>query len=175
MLASVWAGLPARGILRVSAVAGALPGPRSGQVRVGLTLDSWYDLHNPDASMTPLETTFDMVPGDFPPNLIDPQMRQITLLVMQANGASTPVTLDFLGFAPEGSVNFLGGPATTEANGLASTRRANGNAWLPILNGPRQLAGTWRIKFDSTHRDLFLNDRIEDVLLAISFEATVPL
>lgn len=48
----------------------------------------------------------------------------------------TPETNEvaFLGFAIEGSINFIGGGAITDSAGIVSTRRANGASWLPILN-----------------------------------------
>lgn len=137
--------------------------------------DAWYELHNPDAATTPLQTTFRTVREDFPPNLDNLRMTQITLLVRRRSGPAAPVTLDFLGFAAGGSGNFLGGAAATEANGLASTRRANGASWVPILAGPRDVAGDWRIRFATGHRSLFVNDELDDVLLSISVEgATTP-
>jgi hypothetical protein len=138
--------------------------------------DAWYELHNPDLDATPLETEFKITRGDFPPNIANPRMTQISLSVRQKNGAATALDIAFLGFAIEGSTNFVGGASQTDATGISSTRRTNGSAWLPIVTAPNNgvTSGTWRLQFDPTHRPLFVGQEIEDILLGISFEGTRP-
>lgn len=142
--------------------------------------DSWYDLHNTGAQAAPVETTFTTSRGDFPPNVTNLRVKQIALFVQPKAGSAPraaigPIDIEFLGFAASGSANFVGGACTTEAEGLGSTRRANGASWLPILSIPEAaIDGTWQLRFASAHRVLFAGDGVEDILLAVSFEAARP-
>lgn len=140
--------------------------------------DAWYDLHNSHQDSTPLEVEFITSQADYSLNLEVIRMQQVTLQVLLKTG-NTPVTIEveYLGFEAAGTNNFVGGRATTDSSGIASTRRANGAGWLPILSltaSNENVAGTWKIRFPSTSLPLFDTDKIEDVLLAVSFAGKLP-
>lgn len=139
--------------------------------------DAWYDLHN-SVDPTVLKAELTMTRGDFPPNLDRVRMRQITLQLL-GTGVNAPGAVDvaLLGFAAEGTTAFLGGSAKTDEMGVASTRRANGTAWLPILNAQsaaNNVSGKWRLELTGPARALLEAGKIDDILLAVSFVGEQP-
>lgn len=136
--------------------------------------DAWYDLHNPDQSATPMTVTFRTRREDFPPNLERVTIQQVLLYFALKDKAmdEQEVALTFL--ANNGESVALGGSATP-VDGIISTRRGNGSAWLMMQGQP--VVGTWTLSLPVNSwevRQLFAEEKIEDMLLVITFAGQLP-
>jgi len=136
--------------------------------------DAWYDLFNRPAA-TPIETSFSITDADFPPNLLDLRMTNVVLQV-RFRDTVTPLDITSLRFVATAGAALDGGAVRLDSTGVVSTRRANGSNWLAIVNGAAAIvpAGTWRLRFADTAQPQFSGDAIDDILFAITFEATLP-
>jgi hypothetical protein len=141
--------------------------------------DAWYDLHNPGL-LEPAERLRVKVRSeraDFPPNLVGTRIEQVALVFARADGFTEEVGPVKLTFTPDGGAA-AGGTSTT-IDGVISTRRGNGAAWLGIAGaGP---AGEWELDLstgnaasDQRMTELFADDEVTDVVLMVGFTGTTP-
>jgi hypothetical protein len=136
--------------------------------------DAWYDLFNAQPPAAPIEASFTVTASDFPPNLDDINMTNLVLQVRFA-GAVVPIHIDALSFTPaSGGPPLDGGGTQLDPDGVASTRRSNGNGWLRIVNGSIAPSGDWRLRFSAAALPQFTTDVIEDILFAVSFDGRAP-
>src|SRR5262249_2824975 len=102
----------------------------------------------------------------------------MTNLVLQVRfrESVTPLDIDSLRFVPTNGATLDGGAVRLDTAGVVSTRRANGNSWLPIVGGARPTApaGTWILRFADSALPQFTGDAIEDILFGIAFDAALP-
>jgi hypothetical protein len=83
------------------------------------------------------------------------------------------VTVERLSLSQSGMTNSIGGGGHT-IDGVISTRRGNGAAWLPVIGMPP--FGTWELVLPDTpetHR-LFKEELVEDILLVVSYSGRIP-
>ena len=139
--------------------------------------DEWYLLTNPDQSARPLTARFDVRPGDFPPNVTDLRVAHILLYVDRPEGSTGAVPISRLRFYPgtAGGTPVDGGAATTTPDGIVSTRRPNGSAWIPLLGLPEGPVGTWEVTFEPAFASTITAGRLDDVFLVLSIEGQTPL
>jgi hypothetical protein len=138
--------------------------------------DAWYDLHHPelvDPNTAPLTARFTTRPADFPPNVSELRVREVELYVALQDGTIEALDLD-LRFKPIGAVDGIGGPATTNPQNMAGTRTGNAAGWATMIG--RAPTGEWTLRFDDNAgvRELFKDQRISDVILAITYTGETP-
>jgi len=149
--------------------------------------DAWYDLHNPQLIAEPQQMVVQFRIGrdDFPSNLDDIRIRHVMLYFSRADGLRQEVPVAHLKLKGATGVEVTGGAART-IDGAISTRRGNGNAWLPLVGGGaatggRTPFGTWELSLRNANvaeaqqlQDWFREEQIEDILLVISYAARMP-
>jgi hypothetical protein len=130
--------------------------------------DAWYDLHNPDQTPTPMVVRFETRRRDYPPNLENLTIQHLILYVARSDGAAFEVPIENLVFYPQGGTTTVEAALTT-VDGVISTRRPSGAAWLPAT--PPSAVGTWEMRLPDTPvmRGRFSNDQIREMLLIVTY------
>ncbi|WP_030322685.1 neuraminidase-like domain-containing protein [Streptomyces sp. NRRL B-3229] len=124
--------------------------------------DQWYDLNNP-ADPTARSVTIPLRDVDFP------------LEIDSLSTAAVAVRLSSRTPVPDTAVTLTHGPSTgtaTTTNGIASTRRGNATAWIPLC-GPAP-TGPWQLTFGSEAAPLFTSGALDDIVLVISWTGQAP-
>jgi hypothetical protein len=136
--------------------------------------DQWYDLHNPNQTLTPMTVQFRTRREDFPSNIEGLKIQHILLYFVRADGADFEVPVTHLNFTEQGQSTPAGGSATT-VDGVISTRRSNGTDWVQIT-GDRTPFGTWELALPDSEeiRNRFRNVEIEDILFVITYQGQTP-
>ena len=142
--------------------------------------DQWYDLHNPDLTVTPMRVIFDTGAGDFAANLTDLRIEHVSLY-LASEGERVAIPIDGLRFTPaDGTGGAIGGPTAGVADGLYSTRRGNVASWYPFLG--RAPVGRWELQLPNTSavRSAFRprsdgGFRVTDIIFSIAYRGmTTP-
>lgn len=135
--------------------------------------DQWFDLHNPERTATPMVVRFTTRREDFPPNLERLKIEHLVLHFSRDTGPAFEVPVRHLRFSEVGSGGAIGGAATS-IDGTISTRRGNAGSWTGILG--KAPLGTWELALqdDPDVRRLFKDERIKDILLVVTYRATLP-
>ena len=134
-------------------------------------VDQWYDLHNPEQSDQPMTVRFDIGRADFPPNLEDVEIENVLLYYVTEDGVDTKDLDTTLQLTPQTGQGTVGGTAKPVEQRI-STRRTNGNSWVPIIGKPP--VGEWELSLPdraNVHR-LFEEEKIDDILLVITYAGT---
>lgn len=136
--------------------------------------DQWYALHNPDATDTPLSVGFRLGRDHFPPNLDDIRVQQVLLAVIRANGQSFELGPVRLMLTPDGGTIGVGGTVGGSVDGLISTRRGSGSAWIPLLG--QSPFGNWTLNLPDTPemRARLANEEIDDLVLILTYQGRTP-
>ncbi len=135
--------------------------------------DQWYQFHNPEQSSTPMTVRFETQAGQFPPNLSNFSIAEITLYFSSQSGASFEIRIDQLLFKGHGQEAWIGGSAATVEK-TVSTRCSNGASWQALKG--KSPFGLWELALPNTldMRRLFSEEEITDILLVISYQAYTP-
>ena len=135
--------------------------------------DQWYELSNPDQSATPMSVHFKTTRADFVPNIDDLSIQHLLLYFAPTNTKPIEIRNVRLMFKELGNETPVGGSADS-IDGIISTRRANGNKWLPITRKPP--SGEWELELpkDDTTKNLFKNGKIQDILFVITYSGRTP-
>jgi hypothetical protein len=149
-------------------------GDRSFSVRDDFP-DVWFALNNPDTAQDPadrMRITLPLTDDDFPRNLDNPTVTQLTLFVVRAGGLDAEVDINTVRHELPGSVTEVGKVRTVD--GVVGTRRPGGAPWRN-LTGARP-TGTWVLKLDDIPlvRSWFTNGLIEDLVLVFTVSAATP-
>lgn len=135
--------------------------------------DQWYELNNPGPGAS-RSTTLTLAPGDFPMNLQGLVTTQIALGLSTTGSGALPAVQISLNrttrSAPAGGVS-VGGVASTDSSGIASTRRG-APAWLSLTG--MDPTGKWQLSLDATADPLFTDGQLEDLLLIVSWQGQSP-
>jgi hypothetical protein len=137
--------------------------------------DQWYQLHNPEEIDHPYAITFTMGRADFPANLEDLQVAQVALAVSRNDGGTGAIEIDHLRLRPSAEEHndaSYGGAAITSPEGVVSTRRAIGAAWVPMQG--KSPIGIWELGFTGSIGPLVAAGALEEVLLVISVSGLTP-
>ncbi|MGI5461010.1 hypothetical protein ACQEWB_49225 [Streptomyces sp. CA-249302] len=124
--------------------------------------DQWYDLNNP-ADPKARSVTVPLRDIDFPLGIDSLSTAAVT--VHLSSGAPVPDTTVTLTHGQTGGT-------ATATNGIASTRRGNATAWIPLC-GPSP-AGTWQLTFGSDSAPLFASGALDDIVLVIGWTGQAP-
>jgi hypothetical protein len=132
--------------------------------------DQWYALHNPVNAQAPMTVSFTLSRQDFPPNLEDLRIQQVFFAVVPTQGRSVEIGTTQLQLTPQGTTVAVGGAAGGTTDGLISTRRGNGNAWIPLLG--KSPAGDWQLTLPNTEemKNHFANEDIDDLILVLTYQ-----
>jgi hypothetical protein len=138
--------------------------------------DAWYDLHHPDLvqePQKPMEVRFTTRHEDFPPNITELEIEQVTLYFARKDGVDEEIEIDDFRFIQQGTMGAVGGAATT-VNGIISTRQGNAGAWTSLIG--KSPVGEWTLalKEKPETKQLFAEDKIEDILFVITFGGKTP-
>jgi hypothetical protein len=135
--------------------------------------DQWFDLHHPDQSTTPMTVQFRLRPADFPANVTNPRVAQVLLYFAAAHAEPMEWPAVSLNLSEDGAAGRVGGTAAP-VDGLISTRRGMGASWLALAG--RKPFGVWELSLPNTHatRTLFREERVQDILLVVSYSGEVP-
>jgi hypothetical protein len=132
--------------------------------------DAWYDLNNPSQSSAPMQVRFAIERGDFPPNLEQLRIDQVSLYFARAGGRKMVISVDALQLTPTGGDGPVGGGAVSLA-GILSTRVGNAASWTAMIG--KSPVGDWLLALPNTAelRAHFADEDIEDIFLIITFSA----
>jgi hypothetical protein len=135
--------------------------------------DQWYALNNPDPGLTTSAVRLCVLPGDFPPNLDDLRVEQVTLYFVRAPGSTSEVPVTYLTLSSQTGGPPVGGSARS-TDSVVSTRRGNGSAWMGMVG--RSPIGLWDLALPASPDmvDLLHQGKIEDIVLAVSFSGRSP-
>lgn len=139
--------------------------------------DQWYELHNPEQSVTPMVVQFDIRREDFPSNVEDLRVQHMLLHVVRRDGVNVDIPIRHLHLTPTNTTEPLGGGAST-VDGTVSTRRSNGQSWTAMIGASP--IGNWELALDGTLADgrpvsaLFDEESIDDILLVITYQGETP-
>ncbi len=131
--------------------------------------DQWYDLHNPDGTAAPMKIRFTTTRDDFPPNVEDSSLKvqHLVLFIVRADGATSEVQVDHL-HLKQGNSRIEAGGATS-VDGIISTRTGS---WSPIIGAVP--VGEWELALDEQTKEMFEEEKIEDILFIITYSGTTP-
>jgi hypothetical protein len=142
--------------------------------------DRWYDLNNPESSATPMTVRFSTKRDDFPPNVLELAVQDLTLYFDRGD-ATFEVPVTGLSFQPEGSTQTFRGGSATSIDGIISTRSGNGVPWMSLCGPAISPVGEWTLDLkqndatkDNEIRGRFKNGEIKDVLLVITYSGRTP-
>jgi hypothetical protein len=137
--------------------------------------DAWYDLNNPDTVEDPtrrMAAVLALTREDFPPNVADLSLGQLTLFAVRADSSTEELTVIAARHTLDGQATDAG-PVTT-VGGIVGTRRAGGAPWMAFLGGDP--TGTWELQLEDTPRvrSLLQDGSIRDLALALTVTGTTP-
>lgn len=136
--------------------------------------DQWYALHNPEHEATPMTVKFKLERESFPPNLDDVRIQQVVFAVARADGETFELGNTRLLLTPQGEGLAVGGAVEGTLDGVISTRRGNGSAWVPMIG--KSPAGEWELSLPDTEemRNRFKDEEIDDLLVILTCEGRTP-
>ena len=112
-------------------------------------------------------------------------MDHVMLYVVPTDRMDDDIGIVRLTFAEGGTAAPVGGAAPM-IDGVISTRRGNASLWLPMIGGgpghdTRTPFGTWELSLRTGNADQdrqiqswFKDDKIDDILLVISYSGRTP-
>jgi hypothetical protein len=124
--------------------------------------DQWYDLNNP-ADPAHRQVTLTLREVDFPLGI--DALTTSAVAVRLAGGDSIPDAVVTLRRGDDG------GDATT-TGGVASTRRGNAAAWLPLVGASP--VGDWQLGFGAESAALFEAGGLDDIVLVFGWSGRSP-
>ena len=140
--------------------------------------DTWWDLHNPDQTATPMSVAFDVSAADFPPNVDDVEIEHVAVAVSSRSPVPRGLTVR-LRFAETPAPGEPPVPATSwlpasPVEGIASTRRGNASAWLALIGKRPQ--GRWYLSIPDTDeiREWLEAEELSDLLVVLSYSGRTP-
>jgi hypothetical protein len=136
--------------------------------------DQWYVLNNPVSAEDPLRITFELAPGDFPPNVSDLRIQQVFVALVRAGGQEFELGSTQLLLKPRGATAPVGGTVAGTSDGFISTRRGNASAWVPLIG--KSPLGEWELTLPDTQetRERLAQEGIEDLLFVLTYEGRTP-
>jgi hypothetical protein len=135
--------------------------------------DQWFDLHNPEQTATPMTVRFTTRREDFPPNLEDLKIENVTFYFARAASTSSEVLVSPLHFTAKGSLWPVGGGAST-IDGLVSAHQGDAASWIPMIG--LSPVGEWELALADTPemRSRFGDQEVEDMLFIITYSSRTP-
>ena len=139
--------------------------------------DAWYDLNNPDQSLTPMVVEFQTGLADFPPNMENLTIQQLVMYFVPANGSDLPAqpkaTLTFTGTDSYGNPESPSGTEIAVANIISTRRTDNLTGWSQMIG--MQVSGGWKLDLsDPNTSRLFQNCQLQDILFVITYSGRLP-
>ncbi len=96
------------------------------------------------------------------------------LAVIRANGQVFELGPVRLMLTPDGGTIGVGGTVGSSVDGLISTRRGSGSAWIPLLG--QSPLGNWTLNLPDTPemRARLANEQIDDLVLILTYQGRTP-
>lgn len=112
---------------------------------------------------------------DLPPNLSDPNVEQLTMLVVRSGSTPAQFTVDHLNQAGPPIASPTSTGAKTAAD-IISTRNTSGATWKHFMDSPRTPIGTWELGLtaDGDTINALASGDVQDIALVIGYNAAVP-
>jgi hypothetical protein len=135
--------------------------------------DQWYDLHNPEQTVTPMTVRFRTVREDFPPNVDGLKIQHLALYFALRAETTFEMPITHLHFTEKGNLGHVGGGAST-VDSIASTQRGNAGSWNGMVG--KSPIGQWELALPNLAdvRNRFKNEEVEDILFVITFSGRTP-
>lgn len=117
---------------------------------------------------------FSLTADSFPTNIEELRIRQVLLGMVRVDGKDFEIDGTQLMLKPQGETVAVGGAAAGSTDGLISTRRGNGSAWLPLIG--KSPAGAWELTLPKGEemKARFKNEEIDDLVLVLAYEGRSP-
>ncbi len=134
--------------------------------------DQWFDLNNAELldQSDQFKVSLDLTPVDFPANLANPRIEQITMIFDIEGLDQEPVQVEV-------SVNDR---TCTTVEGRISTRSTTGNNWISLANSIGQgvhwnmeigkVFVNGNLELGDTEKRSFFRDRVNDIYLILSYK-----
>ncbi|GIH06147.1 hypothetical protein Rhe02_42140 [Rhizocola hellebori] len=136
--------------------------------------DVWFALNNPDTveAAQRMVVTLPLTADDFPRNVADLQVAELTLFVLRAS--SFDAELDIRSVRHSGAEGVVEAGAVRTVDGIVGTRRPGGAPWQVFA--ATGAAGAWELRLDDTAlvRSWFLSGQIEDLVLVFTLSGAAP-
>jgi hypothetical protein len=98
------------------------------------------------------------------------EIEHLTMVFAQPSGEFEELKVT-LAYTEKGAGTTIEGEAST-VKGMASTRSASASAWT-LLQG-KSPVGTWELTLANSIHELFVQEKIEDVVFVITFSGMTP-
>jgi hypothetical protein len=141
-------------------------------------VDTWFDLSNPDTvdAAQRMRAHVPLTPDDFPAQLSDLSLRQLTAFVLREDGFTSEITISAVRRTVTGgqaAVVTDAGPVTT-IDGVVGTRRPGGAPWQAFTGGSP--IGDWELRFPDTPavRSWFTDGLLTDIVLVMTVSGDAP-
>jgi hypothetical protein len=141
-------------------------------------VDTWFDLSNPDTvdAAQRMRAHVPLTPEDFPAQLSDLSLRQLTAFVLREDGFTSEITISAVRRTATGgqaAVVTDAGPVTT-IDGVVGTRRPGGAPWQAFTGGSP--IGDWELRFPDTPavRSWFTDGLLTDIVLVMTVSGDAP-
>lgn len=134
--------------------------------------DVWYALQNTEDGAA-ITVMIDVSEADFPPNCDAVSMDALTVFIVPSaldQGSVPELEFSSLTMTGPDGTRVLDGARTF--GGIVGTRRGNGAAWKPLEG--RSPVGNWQLRLPNTSTTLAALARLQDIVIAISYRATLP-
>jgi len=133
---------------------------------------STYALNNPDRLTGDLSirATLTLSRNNFPTNITDLRLDELTVFAVRADGAAQEVTIASVQHTVGGQV-LAAGPVTT-IDGIVGTRRPNGAPWQAFRG--TDPSGTWEPQLQDSPqtRDMLTRGVLQDLALDVTLTGT---
>ncbi|WP_346294111.1 neuraminidase-like domain-containing protein [Sphaerothrix gracilis] len=140
--------------------------------------DQWFDLNNSEQTATPMTVTFETRRTDFPPNLEELVLAEIVFYFVRVEAETSEITVENLKFTEKQTGNTYECDVAVTQDGIIST--ASGKApssWNELVDkSNKSPIGEWQLALPNTDniRNLFQEERIEDILFVITYQGQTP-
>jgi hypothetical protein len=137
--------------------------------------DAWYALNNPDTLDNPAARMLLRLPltaDDFPRNLTDVQVSQLTLFAVRDDSLTQELTVTTVRHSTPGASTVAGLVIT--GGGVAGTRHPGGAPWQTFAG--ESPVGDWEFQFKDTAavRSQFTTEQILDLVVVFTVSASIP-
>jgi hypothetical protein len=137
--------------------------------------DAWFALNNPDALDDPnarMRLRLPLTADDFPHNLDDIRVEQLTLFVVRDDALAEELTVLSVQHGEPGA-SVTAGPVVT-GNGVAGTRHPGAAPWQAFVG--TSPVGEWDFQLPDTAavRSWFTRELIKDLVVVFTVSASTP-
>lgn len=142
--------------------------------------DQWFELNNPQlvAAENRMKVRFNTRRNDFPANVVQLSIQQISLYFLPSEGEVPPIQIEHLKFKPvtfDENEPFLGSAnqSLETIDHVISTKLRLVNEWTDLLG--QQPIGEWELAFENeAPSQLFKAELVKDIMMILTIEMELP-